>query len=66
MNERKFIHTKTGKPYILIDPNAMMKIDGEWKKGFVIYQPAYKNNDAKHFIRTQEDFFENFKEIQTE
>lgn len=24
------------------------------------------NKDAKHFIRTQQDFFENFKEIQTE
>jgi hypothetical protein len=54
-----YIHIKTGKPYFLIDPNAMMKVNGEWKKGFVIYQPA---NENKNFIRTQQDFFDNFEE----
>lgn len=64
MNERKFIHTKTGKPYTLLTTKFKQKISGTWiDKELCLYRADYPNPDGQYFVRTQEDFFENFTEI---
>lgn len=62
ISARKFIHKSTGNPYLLIDENHMVKINGEWVKGFCLYQTAYHNPDGKYFARPKEEFFEKFEE----
>lgn len=60
---KKYIHKKTGKPYFLITDNFMMKENGEWKRGLILYKAGYDNPDSEYFARTPEDFYENFIEV---
>ena len=60
---KKYIHTKTGKPYSVVTEHAMFKLDGVWVKDLVIYQTEYENPDGKYFIRTKEDFDAHFVEV---
>lgn len=64
MAQKKYIHTKTGKPYTLITDNFMFKENGEWRKGLILYHAEYENHDRQYFARTPEDFYQNFKEAE--
>lgn len=59
-----YIHKKTGKPYSLVTDNFMMKENGEWKNGLILYKAEYDNPDGEYFARTAEDFYENFIEVE--
>lgn len=59
---KKYIHKKTGKPYSLVG-NTMVKENGVWRKGFVLYKTEYDNPDGEYFVRTEEDFKANFEEL---
>lgn len=59
----KYIHKKAGKPYTIVNDNFMMKLNGEWIKGLILYKAEYDNPDGLYFARTKEDFYENFIEV---
>ena len=61
MVEEWYVHKKTGKKYELVEENLLVKQNGEWNKNFVLYSPLYNNPDGRYFVRTREDFFENFQ-----
>ena len=58
---KKYIHKKTGNPYSLVD-KTMFKLNGEWIKELVLYKTEYYNPDGEYFVRTKEDFYNNFEE----
>jgi hypothetical protein len=60
MRNKRYFHLKTGKPYELITDNHMVKLNGEWIKGLVLYEAKYNNPDGYYFARTKEDFDEHF------
>ena len=60
---KKYIHKKTGNPYSLITDNFMLKQNGEWLRGLILYKTEYNNPDGEYFARTKEDFFTNFDEV---
>lgn len=60
MRGKRYFHLKTGNPYELITDNHMVKLNGEWIKGLVLYEAKYYNPDGYYFARTKEDFDEHF------
>jgi hypothetical protein len=60
---KKYIHIKTGNPYTLITDNFMFKQNGVWIRNLYLYKTDYENPDGEYFARTQEDFINNFKEM---
>ena len=67
---KKYIHIKTGNPYSLLTDNCMFKDINketgklEWRRGLCLYKTEYNNPDGEYFVRTKEDFYNNFKEIE--
>lgn len=59
----KYIHKKTGKPYTVVTDNFMMKQNGKWIKGLVLYKAEYNNPEGEYFARTKGDFYANFTEV---
>lgn len=59
---KKYIHKKSGKLYSLVD-KTMFKLNGEWIKDLILYKTEYNNPDGEYFVRTKEDFYNNFEEI---
>ena len=56
-----YIHKKTGNRYCITTDNCMFKENGEWKKNLVLYKTMYFNPDGEYFVRTKEDFENNFE-----
>ena len=52
-------HIKTNKPYLKLK-TTKIKIDGIWTDG-IVYLCLYRNLDGMIWVRTQEDFKNNFK-----
>lgn len=63
---KKYIHKKTGRLYRMVTDNFMIKENGEWRRGFILYETLYDNPDGRFFARTPEDFYENFEEVKEE
>ena len=40
---KKYIHKKTGRPYRMVTDNFMIKENGEWRRGFILYETLYDN-----------------------
>lgn len=60
ITNKEFIHKRTGNHYRVVTDNLMVKEDGEWIKGFVLYETLYNNPDGRYFVRTRDDFDNNF------
>ena len=50
----------------MVTDNFMIKENGEWRRGFILYETLYNNPDGRFFARTPEDFYENFEEVKEE
>lgn len=59
MNNKIYIYNRNK---YRIFAETQMKVDGVWKD-CVIYQTLYHNQDGWIWVRTKEEFFESFKEI---
>lgn len=59
MNDK--IYTYKGKKYRIF-AESKMKIDGKWKD-CIIYQTLYFNQDGWIWVRTKEEFFKLFEEL---
>lgn len=57
----KNIYEYKGKQYRIF-AESKMKIDGKWID-CIVYQTLYVNEDGWIWVRTKEDFFNNFKPI---
>jgi len=62
---KHYIHVKSGKPYTLV-AKTMFKQNGEWIKNLILYKTEYDNPDGEYFVRTEEDFNLNFKEVEND
>lgn len=61
--DKRYFHKKTGKPYTLITDKLPVKENRQWRYDFCLYKAEYENPDGPYFVRTKEDFFENFVPI---
>lgn len=62
---KKFQHNKTGKLYELAQDPCKVKQNGIWSD-FILYKALYDNPDGPYFVRTKEDFYNNFTEVTME
>ena len=62
MKQKKYIHKRTGKPYTIVTDGLMLKKDGVWISGLILYKAEYDNPDGEFFAREVNDFNENFEE----
>ena len=56
---REIIYEYKGKQYRIF-AESKIKIDGQWID-CIVYQTLYVNDDGWIWVRTKDDFFNNFK-----